>query len=403
VIESAVRIAMVAGEASGDMIAAPLISALKARLPRAAFFGIGGPRMQGAGLESWYPMETLAVRGYVEAARSVPQILAIRRELTRRLLQSPPDLFIGVDAPDFNLGMEERLRRAGVPVVHYVSPSLWAWRGERIHRIKRAVDKMLTLFPFEPAIYERAGVPVAFVGHPLADEIPPVPDFEAAREQMRLKPEIPVFALLPGSRRSELEQHADLFVRTAQLVAKQVPEARFLVPLTSRATRLQFEEAQYRHDARDLPLTILFGHAQVAMAAADVVLVASGTATLEAALLRRPMVITYRVPRLTWHVMWPRRRLPYIGLPNILCGEFVVPELLQDHATPENLAQVLVNELRDKFVRERQVRRFERIYWELRQGAAERAAEAVLPVLEQGRARASRVGLAGPAPQGSRA
>lgn len=401
-MEAAPRIAMVAGETSGDMIAAPLITALRKRLPRASFVGIGGPRMQVAGMESWYPMETLAVRGYAEAVRSVPQILAIRRELARRLLASPPDLFVGVDAPDFNLGLEVRLRRAGIPVVHYVSPSLWAWRGERIHLVKRAVDKMLALFPFEQRIYEQAGIPVAYVGHPLADEIEPVPDREGAREQMRIKPEVPVIALLPGSRRGELEQHAGLFVETAKLVAGQVPGVRFLVPLTSRATRLQFEEAQYRHDARDLPLTILFGHAQVAMGAADVVLVASGTATLETALLRRPMVITYRVPRLTWHLMWPRRRLPYVGLPNILTGEFVVPELLQDDATPANLAQALVNALRDKFVRERQIRCFERIYRELRQGAAERAADAVLPVLEQRGERNGRVPLSGAAPEASR-
>ncbi len=399
-MERQVRVAMVAGEASGDLLGAPLIEALKARLPAAKFFGIGGPKMQSEGFDSWFDMETLAVRGYAEAARSIPKILSIRRQLHARLRDDPPDLFIGVDAPDFNLGLEERLRARGVPTVHYVGPSLWAWRSERIHKIKRAADKVLALFPFEPAIYEKAGIPVAFVGHPLADEVPEVPDREAAREQFRLPANGPVFALLPGSRQGELAQHAGLFLETAKLIQQQLPGAHFLVPLTSRQTRMQFEVAQYEHKAEELPLTILFGHAQMAMTAADVVLVASGTATLEAALLRRPMVITYRVPKLTWHLMWPRRLLPYVGLPNVLAGRFTVPEILQDDATPANLAQALVNELRDKVVRSRQEQQFEEIYRMLRQGAADRAAEAVLPLLEARRQSPARAPLQ--MPEGSR-
>ncbi len=380
-MEAPVRVAMVAGEPSGDLIAAPLVAELRERLPAARFFGIGGPQMQGSGFESWYPMEALSVRGYVEAARAVPRILAIRRELKARLLAEPPDLFIGVDAPDFNLALEESLREAGIRTVHYVSPSIWAWRGERIQRIRRAADKVLALFPMEVPLYEKAGVPVAFVGHPLADEVPENPDRNASREQMRLPLDIPVFALLPGSRRGELEQHAALFVETAKLLHAQLPDARFLVPLTSRATRLQFEEALYRGGATALPFTILFGHAQLAMTAADVSLVASGTATLECALLRRPMVATYRVPRLTYRLMWPRRYLPWVALPNVLSGRFVVPEILQDDATPGNLAQALVNQLRDKVVRARQAHAFDGLYLQLRQGAARRAAEAVMPLL----------------------
>lgn len=394
-----VRVAMVAGEASGDLLAAPLIAALKARLPGAVFFGIGGPRMQAQGFESWFDMETLAVRGYAEAARSIPRILSIRRQLYARLRADPPDLFIGVDAPDFNLGLEERLRSGGVPTVHYVSPSIWAWRGERIRKIKRAADKVLALFPFEPPIYEKAGIPVAFVGHPLADTVPEVPDRDAAREQFRLSPEGPVFALLPGSRQGELAQHAGLFLETAKLIHQQLPDAHFLVPLTSRPTRMQFEVAQYEHKAEELPLTILFGHAQMAMTAADVVLVASGTATLEAALMRRPMVITYRVPKLTWRLMWPRRLLPYVGLPNVLAGRFAVPEILQDDATPANLAQALLNALRDKVVRARQENQFNEIYRMLRQGAADRAADAVLPLLEARRGSPARVSMR--VPEGS--
>lgn len=393
------RVAMVAGEPSGDVIAAPLVAELRERLPAARFFGIGGPQMQGRGFESWYPMEALSVRGYVEAARAVPRILAIRRELKARLLAEPPDLFIGVDAPDFNLALEESLREAGIRTVHYVSPSIWAWRGERIQRIRRAADKVLALFPMEVPLYEKAGVPVDFVGHPLADEVPENPDRNAAREQMRLPLDIPVFALLPGSRKGELEQHAPLFVETAKLLHAQLPGSRFLVPLTSRATRLQFEEAIYRGGATDLPFTILFGHSQLAMTAADVSLVASGTATLECALLRRPMVVTYRVPSLTYRLMWPRRYLPWVALPNVLGSRFVVPEILQDDATAPNLAQALVNQLRDKVVRARQARAFDGLYAQLRQGAARRAAEAVMPLLAPRAARAPSPSMVAPGGQ----
>jgi lipid-A-disaccharide synthase len=285
-----IRVALVAGEASGDLLGAHLLQALSERVPRLEAFGIGGPKMQSAGLDAWYPMETLAVRGYVEVLRSLPKLLRIRRDLRRRLLADPPDLFIGVDAPDFNLGLELVLRSRGITTVHYASPSIWAWRGERIHKIKRAVSKMLALFPFEPAIYEKAGVPVAYVGHPLADELPEYPDKDAAREQMKLPQEQTVVALLPGSRQSEVRQMGELFAATARLVAEQVPDVHFLVPLVSRETRMIFEEALYHQGAEHLPVTILFGHAHMAMVAADAVLVASGTATLEAALLKRPMV-----------------------------------------------------------------------------------------------------------------
>jgi lipid-A-disaccharide synthase len=265
-----------------------------------------------------------------------------------------------------------------------VSPSIWAWRGERIHKIKRAVSKVLALFPFEPAIYEKAGVAVAYVGHPLADTLPERPDREAAREQMRLNARQTVIALLPGSRQSEVRQLGELFVATAKQVAAQVPNPHFLVPLVSRQTRLIFEEAIYRQQGEDLPLTILFGHAHMAMTAADAVLVASGTATLEAALLKRAMVITYRMPRLSAWIMKRKGYLPYVGLPNILAGEFVVPEILLDDATPENLAQALVNQLQDKEVRRRLERRFLEIHRSLRQGTAARAVEAILPMLERG-------------------
>ncbi|HEX4985148.1 MAG TPA: lipid-A-disaccharide synthase [Burkholderiales bacterium] len=381
-----IRIALVAGEASGDLLGAHLLEALKQRIPHLEAFGIGGPRMQSAGMQSWYPMEWFAVRGYVEVIRSLPKLVRVRRELRRRLIADPPDLFIGIDAPDFNIGLELALRAAGIATVHYVSPSIWAWRMERIHKIKRAVDKVLALFPFEPAIYERAGVPVAYVGHPLADEIPEVPDRLGAREQMRIPPKRTVIAVLPGSRQSEVREMGGLFVATARLVAEQVPDAHFLVPLVSRETRNIFEEAVYLQKAEDLPITILFGHAHMAMTAADAVLVASGTATLEAALLKRPMVISYRMPRVSAWIMKRKGLVPYVGLPNILAGEFVVPELLQDDATAENLAQALCNQLQDKEVRRRLEHRFLDIHRSLKQGTAARAVDAILPMLKAMRA-----------------
>jgi lipid-A-disaccharide synthase len=375
-----IRVALVAGEASGDLLGAHLLQALSERVPRLEAFGIGGPRMQSAGLDAWYPMEMLAVRGYVEVFKSLPKLLRIRRELRRRLLADPPDLFIGVDAPDFNLDLELALRSRGITTVHYASPSIWAWRGERIHKIKRAVSKMLALFPFEPAIYEKAGVPVTYVGHPLADELPEYPDKDAAREQMKLSPGQTVVALLPGSRQSEVRQMGELFAATAKLVA-ELQDVHFLVPLVSRETRMIFEEALYHQGADQLSVTILFGHADMAMVAADAVLVASGTATLEAALLKRPMVITYKMPRLSAWIMRRRGRIRYVGLPNILAGEFVVPEILQEDATPENLAQALVNQLQDKEVRRRLEHRFLEIHRMLKQGSAARAVEAILPLL----------------------
>ena len=380
-----IRIALVAGEASGDLLGGHLLEALKERLPGIEAYGIGGPQMQSAGLESWYPMEWFAVRGYVEVLKSLPKLLRVRRELRRRLLADPPDLFIGIDAPDFNLDLEAGLRNAGITTVHYVSPSIWAWRGERIHKIKRAVSKVLTLFPFEAPLYEKAGVPVAYVGHPLADELPERPDREAARERMRLSSKQTVIALLPGSRQSEVRQMGELFVATAKLVAAQVPGAHFLVPLVSRQTRLIFEQAIYHQKGEELPLTILFGHAHMAMTAADAVLVASGTATLEAALLKRAMVITYRMPRLSAWIMKGKGYLPYVGLPNILAGEWVVPEILLDDATPENLAQALTNQLHDKEVRNRLERCFLGIHRSLRHDTAARAVDAILPLLELAR------------------
>jgi len=352
-------------------------------MPALRFVGIGGPRMEAAGLEAWYPLEKLAVRGYFEVLKHLPEILSIRRRLRRRLVSERPALFIGVDAPDFNLSLEESLKRRGIPTVHYVSPAVWMWRRERLHKIKRAVTRMLTLFPFEPPYYERAAIDVAFVGHPLTDILAQLPRGAAARERLRLPLSAPVFALLPGSRQSELRHMAELFVDTAKRIHARIPEAFFLVPLATRETRTLFEIAMYRKEARDLPLSMMFGHAQEAMAAADVVLVASGTATLEAALLGKPMVITYKMPRVSAWLLKGKGYLPYYGLPNILAGEFVVPEFIQDDATPENLEQALINVLADRSLKAALERKFAAMATSLRHGAAEYAARAVLPLLRE--------------------
>ncbi len=374
-------IGMVAGEASGDLLGAHLIAALRAHLPEARFVGIGGPKMESQGLDSLYPMERLAVRGYAEVLRHYPGLVRMRRKLKLALLAARPQLFIGIDAPDFNLGLEAGLKRAGVPVVHYVSPSVWAWRGSRVAVIARSVDHMLTLFPFEAAIYAKAGIAATYVGHPLADLIPEQDQTASARAQLRISPERKVIALLPGSRQSELRYMADTFIATAKLLAQKIERPLFLVPLVSRETREIFEAALYRADAGELPLTILFGHARDALAAADVALVASGTATLEAALLKKPMVITYKMAEASWLLMRRMGYLPYIGLPNVLAGEFVVPELLQHDATPENLAQALHNSLNDSMLRARLPQRFAAIHRQLKCNTAEQAARAVLPLL----------------------
>ncbi len=374
-------IGIVAGEASGDLLGSHLMKALKQVMPGVRFVGIGGPKMQAEGMQVLFPMEKLAVSGYVEVLRHYFEIAGIRRKLRAYFRANPPDLFIGVDAPDFNLGLELTLKQRGIPTVHYASPSIWAWRGERIHKIKRAVSHMLTLFPFEASLYEKAGIPVAYVGHPLADELPDAPNRAAMREQMRLPPHKKIFAFLPGSRQSEVRQLAATFIETAKLILLKLPEALFLVPLASRETRNIFEQELYHCNAEDLPITLLFGHAVDAMIAADGVLVASGTATLEAALLKRPMVITYKVPALTYWLMKRRSYLPYVGLPNILAGKFVVPELLQHDATPQNLAQALLNLVADKQAVAELEALFADMHATLRQDTAHKAAQAILPYL----------------------
>ncbi|AXS80027.1 lipid-A-disaccharide synthase [Dechloromonas sp. HYN0024] len=378
----AVRIAMVAGEPSGDLLASHLIAALKERLPDAVFFGIGGPRMESHGFDAWWPMEKLSVMGYVDALKHYREISGIRRQLKKRLLDIQPDIFIGVDAPDFNLGLETSLKSAGVKTIHYVSPSIWAWRGGRIKKIARAVHRVLALFPMEPPLYEKEHIPVTYVGHPLADIIPLQTSKQAVREKLALPRDYPIFGMLPGSRQGELAMMADTFVQTAKLICERyLPNAIFVVPLATRETRLQFEAAIYRQQASDVPFRLLFGHAQDALGAADVSLVASGTATLEAALIKRPMVITYKIAKFSYWLMKRMAYLPYVGLPNVLAGRYVVPEILQDDATPENLAEALVKLYEDKENAEAVEEAFTEMHLQLRQNTAEKAANAVIECL----------------------
>jgi lipid-A-disaccharide synthase len=377
-------IAMVAGEASGDLLAAHLITALKERRPGLRFYGIGGPRMVSAGFEALVPMDRLGVRGYAEVLGRYREISGIRRKLTSRLLEERPALFIGVDSSDFNLDLERRLKQSGIPAVHYVSPTIWAWRRWRLRRIARSVTHLLALFPFEPALYREAGVPVTYVGHPLADIIPLEPDKSEARKELRLPGRGRIVALLPGSRRAELAFMGELFVKTARRMLQDAPELHFVCPTASRETRDMLDQALRRNQARDLPLTLMFGHSHEALAAADVALVASGTATLEAALFKTPMVIAYRQAALTWQLMKRMVYLPYVGLPNILAGEHLVPEFLQDKATPGALAEALLALLQDESAQRRQVRKFHEMHAVLRQNTAEKAARAVLGVLDAG-------------------
>ena len=375
-------VGIVAGEASGDALGATLIHAVRRQQPSVRFAGIAGPKMEAAGCEAWASTEALAVRGFAEVVAHLPKLIALRRDIARRFLAARVPVFVGVDAPDFNLGLERRLKRRRVRTVHFVSPSVWAWRRERLQSIGHAVDRMLALFPFEPPLYEAAGIAVTYVGHPLAQEAAGPGTRRAARETLKHKPSTPLFALLPGSRLSEIEMHAGLVLDAAARIVEARPDARFIVPLVSRTTRDAFLEAQHRGGHDLLPLSILYGHAGDALRAADVALVASGTATLEAALARCPHVIFYRVSALTARIVRRKLLVPWVGLPNVLAGRFVVPELLQDHATPGNLAQAVGNLFDDIVIRRRIEASFGEMANALAVDTGSLAADAVLAELE---------------------
>ena len=390
------KIAIVAGEASGDLLGGHLIRALRAKRSDLSFIGIAGPKMISEGAKSLFPLEKLSVRGYVEVLKHLIGLLKLRKNLFTQLLIEKPAVFVGIDAPDFNFWLERKFKHKGIPAIHYVSPSIWAWRGGRMGKIKRAVSHVLALFPFEPALYEAASVPVTYVGHPLADELPLKPDQRAARDTLKIKQDKLVIAMLPGSRQSEVKQHATLFVKTAHLLTQKLSAApfsnsrfsgiQFLVPLITRETRDIFQRAIHQSYIEfpdvNLDLQLLFGHAHDAMEAADAVIVASGTATLEAALLKRPMVITYRMPALSWWILKRMRYQPFVGLPNILAGKFLVPELLQDEATPQKLSDATQRLLGDPHYLTEIKQEFTKIHLSLKQNAAEKAADVILSYLK---------------------
>jgi lipid-A-disaccharide synthase len=370
------RIALVAGEASGDLLGAGLMRSLKARYSDIEFIGVGGPLMEAEGLRSYFPMERLAVMGLVEVLGRLFELLKRRKQLLSDLLKARPDVFIGIDAPDFNLDLELKLRRGGIKTVHYVSPSVWAWRQKRVLKIRDACDLMLTLLPFEARFYEEHAVPVRFVGHPLADTIPLMADRGSARRELRLPPDVPVVALMPGSRGGEVALLGPLFLDAAELAKSLQPDLEFVLPCASAERRTQIEQMLA---GRDLSVTLLDGRSHLALAACDVVLIASGTATLEAMLYKRPMVVAYKVAPLTYRILSRLVKSPYVSLPNLLAQRMLVPEMLQGNATRDNLVEELLPLLTNG---SQQTAGFEEIHLALRCNASEQAADAVLNLVE---------------------
>ncbi|WP_313338580.1 lipid-A-disaccharide synthase [Stutzerimonas nitrititolerans] len=368
-------VALVAGESSGDILGAGLMQALKVRHPDVEFVGVGGARMEAEGLKSYFPLERLAVMGLVEVLGRLPELLSRRKRLLRTLLDVRPDVFIGIDAPDFNLDLELKLRRAGIKAVHYVSPSVWAWRQKRVLKIRDGCDLMLTLFPFEAKFYDAHQVAVRFVGHPLADAIPLCADRDAARALLNLPTDAPIVALMPGSRGGEVARLGSLFLDAAERLRGLRPGIRFVMPCASPERRTQLEQMLA---GRDLPLTLIDGRSHEALAACDAVLIASGTATLEALLYKRPMVVAYRVAPLTFSILKRMVKSAYVSLPNLLAQRLLVPELLQEAATPEAMAQLLSPLLEHGEV---QTEGFDEIHRTLRRDASSQAADAVLELV----------------------
>lgn len=370
-----------AGEASGDLLAAPVIAALRERLPQARCAGIAGDRMIAAGAEAWWHVRELSVRGYAEVLRELPRLLRLRAALRRRLLAARPAVVVGVDSPDFNLRLEMQLRAAGVPTVHYVSPSIWAWRPKRIEKIRRAADRVLLVFPFERRIYDEAGIPAAYVGHPLASAIPAQPDAAAARARLGLPAADPVVALLPGSRRAEVQHIGPAFIAAAALMLEREPRLRFVLPVADPSLRPWLAPAIEAAGAAASRIVLVEGRSHDCLEAADGALVASGTATLEAALFGLPMVIAYRMPAASYWLMRQMGEVKFIGLPNILAGEALVPELIQDEATPPRLARALLAQLDDAprctWLRER----FALMHAELKRDTPRLAAEAIIATM----------------------
>ncbi|WP_444933824.1 lipid-A-disaccharide synthase [Microbulbifer sp. JTAC008] len=375
-----IRIGIVVGEASGDILGSGLMAALKTRLPNVEFEGIAGPRMLELGAKSLFPMERLSVMGLVEPLKRLPELLKIRRSLRRHFTDNPPDLFIGIDSPDFTLTLEAALKAEGIPTVHYVSPSVWAWRQGRIKKIARAVDHMLTLLPFEANFYRDNQVPVTFVGHPLADEIPLQVDVAGERKALGFEKDDRVIALLPGSRGGEVRMLGPLFLQTARWCYQRHSDIKFVIPAANKQRMDEIQEQL--KDYPELPITLLEGQSRRAVSAADCVLIASGTATLETMLLKKPMVVTYKLGRLTSMIVSRMLHTPWVSLPNLLAQKELVPEILQNDAIPENLGAAVMQYFEDPLLGDHLEREFFEMHQQLRRNASERAADAVVGLLE---------------------
>lgn len=374
---------MVAGETSGDLLAGLLLDGLKSRWPHLQSFGIGGPQMAAKGFDAWWPSDKLAVRGYVEVLRHYREIVGIRMQLMARLLANPPDIFIGVDAPDFNLDLEAALKAKGIKTVHFVSPSIWAWRADRVEKIRHSVDHVLCIFPFEVALLAQHGIAATYVGHPLANVIPMHPHRAAARAKLGLSELDTVVAILPGSRKSEIQYLAERFFKAAAQINRAQPAVKFIVPAIS-ALKLEIE--RIAHQVGVPNLQVLEGQSHTALAACDVTLIASGTATLEAALFKRPMVIAYNMNWLSWRIMQRKKLQPWVGLPNIMCQAFMVPELLQDAATPQALAKAVLQWVDTKTSEPAKIaaleQRFTDLHAELQRNTSKLATDAIEKILE---------------------
>ena len=375
-------IAIVAGESSGDLLGSHLIRSLKSSRSDLKFIGIAGPKMMKEGAVSLFLMEELSVRGYFEAIRKLFHLIQLRKNLLNQILNQKPDLFIGVDAPDFNFWIERQLKKKGIPVIHYVSPSIWAWRGNRLRKIKKSVDHMLTIFPFEKNIYSKANIQATFVGHPLAEMIPLYSNKKKAQDKLKIIKATKVIALLPGSRQGEVTWHAQLLIDSATEISKRIRDVKFLVPLPTRETYDIFSKTLFKNTHAELDIQLLVGHASDAINAADLVIVASGTATLETALYKKPMIVIYKMSSISWQILKRMRYLPFVSLPNILLNKFIVPELLQSDATSDNISSKAIEILKNAPYRKNLLIQFTKIHHQLKQNTSDRLSKVILKFIK---------------------
>ena len=375
-------IAIVAGESSGDLLGSHLIRSLKSSRTEFKFIGVAGPRMEKEGASSYFPIEELSVRGYFEVIRKLFHLLRLRKNLLNQILDAKPSLFIGIDAPDFNFWIERQLKKKGIPVIHYVSPSIWAWRRNRLKTIKKSIDHMLTIFPFEKNIYSQANVEATYVGHPLAEMIPLRPNKKKAQDKLKIIHATKVIALLPGSRQGEVKWHAQLLIDVAIELSKKISDVKFLVPLPTRETYMIFSKVLFKNTHAELDIQLLIGHASDAINASDLVIVASGTATLETALYKKPMIVIYKMSSMSWKILKRMQYLPYVSLPNILLKKSFVPELLQKDATPEKITQKALEILKDAPYRKNLLVQFTKLHHQLKQNTSYRIKKIILKLIK---------------------